>query len=117
MLLHVYGVDARWLKLVHKTDERIVISSCQTVRNTKNHFHCNKNYEKEKSLISFSAKIVPEMSGSLGFQSSKRRPFHFQKSFHCIDMYCLSDIFVVVFAYKTSLLKMTCWARPSWLSG
>jgi len=35
MLLHVYGVDARWLKLVRKTDERIVISSCQTVRNTK----------------------------------------------------------------------------------
>lgn len=97
MLLHVYGVDARWLKLVRKTDERIVISSCQTVRNTKNHFHCNKNYEKEKSLISFSAKIVPEMSGSLGFQSSKRRPFHFQKSFHCTDMYYPSDIFVVVF--------------------
>lgn len=26
------------------------------------------------------------MSGSLGFQCSKRRPFHFQKSFHCIDV-------------------------------
>lgn len=35
MLLRVYGVDARWLKLVRKTDEHIVISSCQTVRNTK----------------------------------------------------------------------------------
>lgn len=118
MLLHVYGVDAQWLKLVRKTDECIVISSCQTVRNTKNHFHCNKNYEREKSLISFSAKTVPEMSGSLGFQSSKRRPFHFQKSFHCIDMemlrYIIFQAFLLLYfiACKTSFLKMTCqeWA-------
>lgn len=86
MLLCVYGVDARWLKLVCKTDERIVISSCQTVRNTKTISTVIKNYEKEKSFISFSAKIVPEMSGGLGFQSSKRRTFHFQKSFHSIDI-------------------------------
>lgn len=85
MLLHVCGVDARWLKLVRKTDERIVISSCQTVRNTKTISTVIK-IMKKKNLSSFAAKIVPEMSGSLGFQSSKRRPFHFQKSFHFIDM-------------------------------
>lgn len=116
MLLHVYGVDARWLKLVRQADERIVISSCQTVRNTKTISTVIK-IMKKKNLISFSAKIVPEMSGSLGFQSSKRRPFHFQKSFHFIDMEMLTCIIFQAFlllyltAYKTSFLKITC---PEW---
>lgn len=110
MLLRVYGVDARWLKLVRKTDECIVISSCQTVRNTKTISTVIKIMKKrEKSLVSFSAKIVPEMSYSLGFQGSKRRPFHFQKSFHFIDMEMLRCIiFQAFFCCCDRLLKMTC---------
>lgn len=57
------------------------------------------------------------MSGSLGFQSSKRRPFHFQKSFHFIDMEMLTCIIFQAFlllyliACKTSFLKITCRER------
>lgn len=46
------------------------------------------------------------MSGSLGFQCSKRRPSHFQKSFHCIDVEMLRcgvfQAFLVLYltAYK-----------------
>lgn len=55
------------------------------------------------------------MSGGLGFQSSKRRPFHFQKSFHFIDMEMLTCIIFKAFlllyliACKTSFLKIICW--------
>lgn len=86
MPLHGYGVDARWLKLVPQTDERIVISSCQTVRNEKNDFQCNKTYKKEKPFLSFSAKIVLVMTYTLVPLSYERRPLSSQKRYHFTDV-------------------------------
>lgn len=53
------------------------------------------------------------MSCSLGSQSSKRRPFLFQKSNHSIDMemltcvICQAFLLLYLIACKTALLKMT----------
>lgn len=52
--LHGYAVDAQRLKLVRQTDERIVISSCQTVRNTK--------------MISSVIKLIKKKNHSYHFQ-------------------------------------------------
>lgn len=69
--LYGHGVDARWLNIVCQADECIVISSCQTARNTKMIFSVIKLIKKKKSFLCFPARIVPVMAYSFTSYSSK----------------------------------------------